>query len=222
MSTRPTRSSLRLARTQPSRWCVARIPKHDRPSLRERATVQSRLGVAHARSSWLPWTRAARTTGCAPLSASPPARKADVDRSANEDCAPCGARPHGGRCGAVRGYSTRLRSCRGVGSAGGRVGSGSAEVSAMIVGVVDPDVVSVPSPSRTGGGVGERDCYGRRIEDRAALDRWIARATTPRGAAIVIASVMTSTTVVAGLVMTVLDHGAFRRSDPGCGGLSRR
>jgi voltage-gated potassium channel len=46
-----------------------------------------------------------------------------------------------------------------------------------------------------------------RIERR--LDRWIARATTPRGAAIVIASVMTSTTVVAGLVMTVLDHGGF-------------
>jgi voltage-gated potassium channel len=41
------------------------------------------------------------------------------------------------------------------------------------------------------------------------LDRWLARATTPRGAAIVIATVTTSITVVAGLLMTVIDHGNF-------------
>ena len=41
------------------------------------------------------------------------------------------------------------------------------------------------------------------------LDRWIAHATTPRGAAIVIASATTSITVVAGLIMTSLDHENF-------------
>jgi voltage-gated potassium channel len=41
------------------------------------------------------------------------------------------------------------------------------------------------------------------------LDRWIARAARPRGAAIVVASVTTSITVVAGLLMTVIDHGGF-------------
>lgn len=46
-----------------------------------------------------------------------------------------------------------------------------------------------------------------RLERR--LDRWVAHATTPRGAAIVIACVTTSTTVVAGLWMTVLDRGGF-------------
>jgi voltage-gated potassium channel len=41
------------------------------------------------------------------------------------------------------------------------------------------------------------------------LDRWLARATTPRGAAIVIATVTSSITVVAGLLMTVIDHRNF-------------
>jgi voltage-gated potassium channel len=41
------------------------------------------------------------------------------------------------------------------------------------------------------------------------LDRWIARAATPRGAAVVIASVTTSLTFVAGLAMTVLDRQGF-------------
>jgi voltage-gated potassium channel len=41
------------------------------------------------------------------------------------------------------------------------------------------------------------------------LDRQIARATTPRGAAIVIASVTTSITIVAGLLMTIIDHEHF-------------
>ena len=43
-----------------------------------------------------------------------------------------------------------------------------------------------------------------RLERR--LDRAVARATTPRGAAIVIASVSTVMTVGAGLLMTVVDH----------------
>jgi voltage-gated potassium channel len=41
------------------------------------------------------------------------------------------------------------------------------------------------------------------------VDRWIDRATTPRGAAVVIAVVTTVTTVVAGLLMTVIDHDNF-------------
>ena len=41
------------------------------------------------------------------------------------------------------------------------------------------------------------------------LDRWIARAGNPRGAAIVIASVTTSITIVAGLSMTIIDHKSF-------------
>ena len=41
------------------------------------------------------------------------------------------------------------------------------------------------------------------------LDRRIARAAKPRGAAIVIASVTTSITIVAGLLMTVIDREHF-------------
>ena len=41
------------------------------------------------------------------------------------------------------------------------------------------------------------------------LDRRIARAAKPRGAAIVIASVTTAITIVAGLLMTVIDHEHF-------------
>ncbi len=41
------------------------------------------------------------------------------------------------------------------------------------------------------------------------LDRMIGRASKPRGAAIVIAVVTTSITIVAGLLMTVLDHDGF-------------
>ena len=41
------------------------------------------------------------------------------------------------------------------------------------------------------------------------LEKWIARATTPRGAAVVIASVTTVMTVVTGLLMTVIDHDNF-------------
>ena len=46
-----------------------------------------------------------------------------------------------------------------------------------------------------------------RLERR--LDRAVARATTPRGAAIVIASVSTVITVVAGLLVTVIEHETY-------------
>jgi voltage-gated potassium channel len=46
-----------------------------------------------------------------------------------------------------------------------------------------------------------------RLERR--LERSLARASTPRGAAVVIASVTTSITIIAGLLMTVLDHKGF-------------
>ena len=41
------------------------------------------------------------------------------------------------------------------------------------------------------------------------LDRALARAASPRGAAVVIASVSTTITVGAGLLMTVADHNNF-------------
>ncbi len=47
------------------------------------------------------------------------------------------------------------------------------------------------------------------------LEGEIGRATTPRGAAIVIATVTTSITIAAGLLMTVVDHKGF--SSPGAG-----
>ena len=46
-----------------------------------------------------------------------------------------------------------------------------------------------------------------RLERR--LDRAVARATTPRGAAIVIASVSTVITVLAGLLVTVVEHDTY-------------
>lgn len=46
-----------------------------------------------------------------------------------------------------------------------------------------------------------------RLERR--LDRAVARATTPRGAATVIATVSTLMTVGAGVAMTVVDRGSF-------------
>ena len=46
-----------------------------------------------------------------------------------------------------------------------------------------------------------------RLERR--LDRVVARAARPRGAAVVIATVSTSITVGAGLLMTVADHKSF-------------
>jgi voltage-gated potassium channel len=52
-----------------------------------------------------------------------------------------------------------------------------------------------------------------RLERR--LNRAVARATTPRGAATVIATVSTLMTVGAGLLMTVVDHENFRSIGPG-------
>jgi voltage-gated potassium channel len=46
-----------------------------------------------------------------------------------------------------------------------------------------------------------------RLERR--LDRMLARATTPRGAGVIIATASTSITVAAGLLMTVVDHDNF-------------
>jgi voltage-gated potassium channel len=51
------------------------------------------------------------------------------------------------------------------------------------------------------------------MADATRLERWldrvVARATTPRGAGVVIATATTSITVLAGLLMTVLDHDNF-------------
>ncbi len=46
-----------------------------------------------------------------------------------------------------------------------------------------------------------------RLERR--LDKAVARATTPRGAAIVIASASTAITVVAGILVTVVEHNTY-------------
>ena len=46
-----------------------------------------------------------------------------------------------------------------------------------------------------------------RLEKR--LDRWVARATSPRVAAVVIASVTAAITLVAGALMTVIDRDGF-------------
>ena len=49
----------------------------------------------------------------------------------------------------------------------------------------------------------------RETESERRLDKWVARATTPQAAAAVIATVTTLTTIVAGLLMTVVDHDNF-------------
>ena len=49
--------------------------------------------------------------------------------------------------------------------------------------------------------------HGTRLERR--LDKILARATTPRGAGVVIATVSTSITVAAGLLMAVVDRDNF-------------
>jgi voltage-gated potassium channel Kch len=41
------------------------------------------------------------------------------------------------------------------------------------------------------------------------LDKWVVRATTPKSAALVIASVTTVMTIATGLLMTVIDHDNF-------------
>ena len=57
-----------------------------------------------------------------------------------------------------------------------------------------------------GGELGNMERQSR-LERR--LDRQLGRTMTPRGAAIVIASVTTTITLVAGLLMTVVDHNNF-------------
>jgi voltage-gated potassium channel len=51
--------------------------------------------------------------------------------------------------------------------------------------------------------------YRMADESRRRLDKAVARATTPRGAAIVIATVSTVMTVVAGLLVTIVDGESF-------------
>ena len=58
-----------------------------------------------------------------------------------------------------------------------------------------------------------------RIERR--LDRAVDRATTPRGAAVVIAVVSVAMTLLAGILMTSLTTRTIRPSAWGCGGPSR-
>jgi voltage-gated potassium channel len=41
------------------------------------------------------------------------------------------------------------------------------------------------------------------------LGRWLARAVTPRGAAVIIATASTAMTIAAGLLMTVVDRSSF-------------
>jgi len=53
------------------------------------------------------------------------------------------------------------------------------------------------------------DCVNGETKFERRLSRWIARASSPRGAAVVIASVTTAITIGAGLLMTVLDHEGF-------------
>ena len=51
------------------------------------------------------------------------------------------------------------------------------------------------------------------MENETRLERWldraIGRAATPRGGAIVIASITTTATVVCGVLMTAIDHKSF-------------
>ena len=52
-------------------------------------------------------------------------------------------------------------------------------------------------------------CMGGETRFEYRLNRWVARATSPRGAAVVIASATTTITVGAGAMMTVIDHDGF-------------
>ena len=87
---------------------------------------------------------------------------------------------------------------RAVCSAGGSLSTGG--------GVVMRQPSHVRARGRTGPGQPElcKMGGGTRLERR--LDRVVARATTPRGAGIVIASITTALTVLAGLAMTIVDR----------------
>ncbi len=59
-----------------------------------------------------------------------------------------------------------------------------------------------------------------RLERR--LDRLIEHAVNPRKAAVVIATVTTTITLLAGWLMTIVDHDGFPTLGSGCGGRCRR
>jgi voltage-gated potassium channel len=50
---------------------------------------------------------------------------------------------------------------------------------------------------------------GEETKGERPIDKWIARAGTPRGAAVVISSVTTALAVLTGLLMTVIDRDSF-------------
>jgi hypothetical protein len=54
------------------------------------------------------------------------------------------------------------------------------------------------------------------------IDKWTARAATPRGAAVVISSVTTVLAVLTGLLMTVIDRDSFPSLGSGLCGPSRQ
>jgi voltage-gated potassium channel len=64
-------------------------------------------------------------------------------------------------------------------------------------------------PGRASRGLGELKCMSEEATPWRWLNRWVARASSPRGAAVVIASVSTTITVAAGLLMTVIDQKDF-------------
>jgi voltage-gated potassium channel len=85
-----------------------------------------------------------------------------------------------------------------------------------VPGSVIPPATRALSPSnvrsswgRAEGRAGETHRMSPEARFERRLDRWVARATRPRGAAIVIASVTTAITVVSGLLMTLIDHEGF-------------
>jgi voltage-gated potassium channel len=67
----------------------------------------------------------------------------------------------------------------------------------------------LPSVGRSGRGGRELAHMASETRLERRIDRWVARAGTPRGAAVVIATVTTSITIGAGLLMTILDREDF-------------
>jgi hypothetical protein len=72
----PARSSPKLARMRPSWWLAARTRRRGRWSPRQRPAMRKAAGMARSQSFLPPPAPAALTIGCAPQSASPPARTA--------------------------------------------------------------------------------------------------------------------------------------------------
>ena len=73
-------SSPKLARMRPSRWFAARTKRRGRWPPRQQPTAREIAGMARSQSFSPPSTPVTLTIGCAPLSASPPARTARRDR----------------------------------------------------------------------------------------------------------------------------------------------